>query len=252
LRFVDVPKIRTVTSFGERVVLANSSYTYTTSNIRIWVYEKIIELLEVRLRYYNELAKGFSKTNSAADGTTEISFLPWYSEDITGYWDIAGLPHVMAGTFFSPQLDPMQTRRPAVISFVRPETEPELFGWYLSIGETVSSTRADTGFSIFIDPLKSARTVYSRKGKTPGEKRLKLDCTLYINPGTNSPVEQDIIDSVLKPFIRENSQGIGARITFDGEIFEIQEYPATHGNKIIFHSRVLVPSAFLRQGEQLL
>jgi hypothetical protein len=132
----------------------------------------------------------------------------------------------------------MQTRRSAVISFVRPETEPELFGWYLSIGETVSSARTDAGFSIFIDPLKSPRAVYSRQGKTPGEKRLQLDCTLYINPGTNSPVEQEIIDSVLKPFIRENSQGIGARITFDGENFEIQEYPATHGNKIIFRGKI--------------
>jgi hypothetical protein len=241
LRFVDIPKIRTVTSFGKRVVLANSSYTYTTSIIRIWVYEKIIELLEVRLRYYNELAKGLSEINSAAAGTTENFFLPWYSEDITGYWDIAGLPHVVSGTFFSPRLDPMQTRRPAVISFVRPETEsekPELLGWYLSIGETVSSARADTSSSIFIDPLKSPRAVYARKGKTPGEKRLQLDCTIYINPGMNSPFEQDIIDRVLKPFINVNDRGIEARIIFDGHTFEIRQHPAQHGNSLIFWGKL--------------
>ncbi|MDR0585079.1 MAG: hypothetical protein LBG57_12160 [Treponema sp.] len=83
LRFVDLPKIRTVTSFGERIILANSSYIYTTSNVRIQVYEKIIELLEIRLRCYNELTNGFSKT--AAAETREISFPLWYSENITGY-----------------------------------------------------------------------------------------------------------------------------------------------------------------------
>jgi hypothetical protein len=235
---VDVPKIRTVTSFGERVVLANSSYTYTTSNIQIWVYEKIIELLEVRLRYYDDLVKGFSEINSAAAGTTEISFPSRYSEDITDYWDIAGLPYVVSGTFFSPQIDPMQTRRPAVISLVRPETEPELFGWYFSIGETVSSARADTSFSIFIDPLKSPRTIYSRNGKTPEERRLQLDCTIYFNPGINSPVEQEIIDHILKPFINMNDQGIEARVIFDGHTFEIRQHPAQHGNSLIFRGEL--------------
>jgi hypothetical protein len=238
LRFVDVPKIRTVTAFGERVVLANSSYVYTTSNVRIWIYEKIIELLEVRLRGYNELAKGFSKTGSNAPGTAEISFPPWYSENISDYWTIAGLPHVIPGTFFSPAPGLTRTQRPAVLSVLRPGTEPELFGWYLSIGETVSSASTGNSFSIFIDPLKSPRTIYSRNGKTPGEKRLQLDCSIYINPGMSSPLEQEIVDSILKPFIRENSYGIRARIIFDGENFEIQEYPVTHSNKIIFRGKI--------------
>jgi hypothetical protein len=88
LRFVDVPKIRTITSFGDRLVLANSSYINTISNIRIWLYEKIIELLEARLLHYNALAKEFSKTKSTAPDMAEISFPSWYSENITDYWDL--------------------------------------------------------------------------------------------------------------------------------------------------------------------
>jgi hypothetical protein len=57
LRFVDVPKIRTVTSFGKRLVVANSSYIHRISAIRIQTYETIIDGLELRLRYYDELAK---------------------------------------------------------------------------------------------------------------------------------------------------------------------------------------------------
>jgi hypothetical protein len=57
LRFVNVPKIRTITSFGKRVILANSSYIYRISTIRIQIYEQIIDVLEERLRSYDELAK---------------------------------------------------------------------------------------------------------------------------------------------------------------------------------------------------
>ncbi|MDR2258505.1 MAG: hypothetical protein LBE14_05080, partial [Treponema sp.] len=215
--------------FGERVVSANSSYIYTTSGIRIWVYEKIIELLEVRLRYYNELLKGFSETAAAETR---------YSEDITGYWDSAGLPLAIAGTFFNPGSGLTRTQRPAALSFIRPGTEPELWGWYLSIGETVSSARAGNSFSIFIDPLKSPGAIYSRKGKTPGEKRLQLDCTLYINPGMNSPVEQDIIDRLLKPFVNMDAQSIKARLIFDGRVFEIRQHPAQRGSSLIFRAEL--------------
>jgi hypothetical protein len=233
LRFVDVPKIRTITTFGEKVVLANSSYVFTTSKVRIWAYEKIIELLEVRLRCYNELAKGFPET--PAGETRVLSFPPWYSEVITGYWDIAGLPRIIAGTFFGPASVPTQARsRPAVLSLVRPETEDELWGWYLSIGETASSAKDYTGFSIFVDPRKSHRVIYSRNGKTPEEKKLQLDCTLYINPGVNTPVEWDIVDRMLKPLIKMNDQGIPARIIFDGNTFEIRQHPARYGNGLIF------------------
>jgi hypothetical protein len=100
LRFVNMPKIRTITAFGDRVVLANSAYINTVSSVRIWACEKIIALLEARLRYYNALAKGFSGMDS--DASMEVSFPSWYADDISGYWDGAGLPRVIAGTFFSP------------------------------------------------------------------------------------------------------------------------------------------------------
>jgi hypothetical protein len=186
-----------------------------------------------------DLAKEFSK-NTAAE-TREISFPSWYCENITGYWDSAGLPHAIAGTFFSPGSGPMRTQRPGVLSVIRPGTEPEepeLLGWYLSIGETVSSAQADTGFSIFIDPLKSPGTIYARKGKTPGEKRLQLDCAIYINPGIHSPVEQEIIDAMLKPFVNMNDQSIEARISFDGRTFEIRQHPARHGSSLIFRGEL--------------
>ncbi|MDR1216334.1 MAG: hypothetical protein LBK25_06605 [Treponema sp.] len=232
LRFVDMPKIRTVTSFGDRIILTNSAYIYTVSNTRIWVYEKLIELLELRLRHYNDLAKELS------DGAAETASSPWYSEDISDYWGSAGLPRVIAGTFFGPDLVQGQTQIPAVLSFVPPTKDTELFGWYLSIGEATALDGADSRFSIFIDPLKSAGAIYSRNGKSPKEKRLQVDCALYINPGTNPPIAQDVVDHVLKPFVAEGKQSITARISFDGRTFEIREHPARHAHSLIFQGNL--------------
>jgi hypothetical protein len=236
LRFIDVPKIRTVTKFGDQLVLANSSYVNTVFNIRIWAYEKILELLEVRLRCYNELAKELSKTDSNGSNAAAISLPARYSENISDYWDIAGLPRVIPGTLFSP--GSRLTKMPAVLSFVPSGREPELFGWYFSIGDSFSSAGVDKSFSLFIDPLKSPGRIYSRNGKTPEEKTVQLDGILYINPGTNSPVEQDIVDRMLKPFINENTQGIKVRIRFDGCILEIREYPENHSNSLLFRGEL--------------
>jgi hypothetical protein len=234
LRFVDVPKIRTVTSFGDKLVLTNDMYINAFSTIRMWAYEKIVELLELRLLYYNDLAKELSGTNSPdAAGIFSLR----YSENIADYWDSAGFPRVISGTFFGP--GSKRTQKPAVLSLVRSGAEPELFGWCFVAGESVSAAIADNSFSIFIDPLKNPRIIYSLNRKNPKEKRVQLDCTIYINPGANSPVEQEIIDRMLKPFINGSTRGIDARIIFDGNTFEIRQYPARHDNALIFSGKTV-------------
>jgi hypothetical protein len=61
LRFIDTPKIHTVTGFGDRIILANSSYVYTISTIRIGTLEQLVEMLDARLRSYNKLARELSE-----------------------------------------------------------------------------------------------------------------------------------------------------------------------------------------------
>ena len=54
-RYVDVPKLRTITSYGEQIVLINDAYNNVISNIRIQHIEKVIADLEDRIRYYRKL-----------------------------------------------------------------------------------------------------------------------------------------------------------------------------------------------------
>jgi hypothetical protein len=72
LRFVNVPKLRTITRFGERLILTNSSYIKATSNLRISLCEVIIELLEIRLQRYDDLAKNYLLTDSGKRAATIV------------------------------------------------------------------------------------------------------------------------------------------------------------------------------------
>jgi hypothetical protein len=124
------------------------------------------------------------------------------------------------------------------LSFVPSGAEPELLGWYFSIGTPGSSAKADKRISIFIDPLKSARAIYSRSGKTPAEKTVQLDGILYFSPETASPIEQEVIDRMPKPAANETGRGVKVRIRFDGRVFEIKEYPAGKPNALIFRGEL--------------
>ncbi|MDR3283963.1 MAG: hypothetical protein LBS97_02155 [Treponema sp.] len=61
LRFIDVPKIRTVTEFGDKIVLANSAYNTVIANLRIVLYEEMIKTVETRIKSYRASAKQLAK-----------------------------------------------------------------------------------------------------------------------------------------------------------------------------------------------
>jgi len=228
LRFVDVPKVRTMTSFGEKLVMANSAYINTITNSRIRVYEKIIEMLETRILCYNDMAKEVSVNSSGQD-----AMMPsWYSDNISDYWDIAGLPNTISGTFFVTGTKNQPMPIPAVLSFVHPQSEQNISGWFLAIEEN-SSLKPD-GFSVFLESRNSAKTIYSRRGKTPQERKLQLDCTLYINDSANTPIEKEIIKRCLRPYLLGISESIQVRITFDGRTLEINQHPARRSSSLIF------------------
>lgn len=226
LQFVDVPKIYTMTRFGAKIVLQNSSDTWFFANIEGWVYQKFIDLLDLRIACYTELAKDLGRRREA------VSLPPWYTEDLGGYWNLGGFPRAIQGSFFSPQIH-RKEELPAVLTLRLPETAEPAFGWYLAAGASPSHT-------LFIDPGQSARTIYKRRGKSPAEQPLVIDCTLYINPASFTGPEKTIVEQSLKPFVFPNQEGIKARIIFDGENFEIQEYPAAHSNKTIFRGRAVL------------
>jgi hypothetical protein len=55
LRFIDVPKIRTITTYGDRIILTNGAFTCTTAGLRIELDEQLLELVNMRIKHYNDL-----------------------------------------------------------------------------------------------------------------------------------------------------------------------------------------------------
>ena len=232
LRFLDTP-VRTITAFGEKIVLANSVYTDVTTSSRINLYEKIIEMLETRILCYNDLLRTGSSSGTAE--TKELTLPPWYSDDISDYWNIAGLPNAITGIFHAPAAANQSIQIPGSLSFVPQQTDKNVSGWFLAIGES-------NNFSVFLESHNSAKTIYSRRGVSPQERRLQLDCTLYINDGADNESERRIIERCLRPFAsgsagaasRGTSESVNVRITFDGRTLEIREHPARRANTLIF------------------
>ncbi|MDR3123708.1 MAG: hypothetical protein LBU16_08030 [Treponema sp.] len=219
LRFIDVPKIRTVTSYGEEIVLANSIHTNSVSDTSIWICKKILALTELRIKCYEETEQQF------LGGSADIAIPAGYSETMTGYWDIAGLPRGIKGNFSTPQGD-----LPATLRLHAGEKNGELFGWYLSINNNDS-------FAFFIDPKKSAAAIYSRHGKTPEESRLRINGALYVNPGRTAYLERNIIEDSIKPFKRPGREEIDISIVYDGNVFEIRGSPARQSRTLIFRGQ---------------
>ncbi|MDR1420295.1 MAG: hypothetical protein LBI86_07975 [Treponema sp.] len=225
LRFLDVPKIRTITSHGESIVMANSVYIDMISNARVWIDRKIIDFLDVRIKCLEDMDAQFAK------GAETVPVPPWYSEEVAGYWDIAGLPRGIAGTFYGSSAS-RAGRIPAVLNFRENEGRNEPFGWYLSLGE-------ESPFFLFIDPRNSLKTIYSRGGRTPEQRAVRLDCTLHINPSLNDDLEREIAERCLVPLRRMDREGINARIVFDGNTFEIRTYPPAGSGALLFRGQVL-------------
>ncbi|MDR2491495.1 MAG: hypothetical protein LBD20_08865 [Spirochaetaceae bacterium] len=230
---VDVPKIRTVTSFGETLVLANGAYIDAVSNVRIWLYEKLIDLLEARLLCFSDILKN----NISKNDTGSTASVPaWYAEGIGGYWDIAGFPRTISGAFFtgsgSAAAPPLQI--PAVLSLSPIQPEHGVTGWNLTIGG--SST------FIFIDPKNAPQTIYKRRGKSPADSTVKINAALYVNPAATSPREQYIALNCFGQPHRSNKKGIDVTITYDGEIFEIRESPP-RSRTVLFRGKRTVRQA---------
>jgi hypothetical protein len=224
LRFFDIPKIRTITSFGNKLVTANSAYINTVTDTRIRLYSKITEMLETRILCYADLLKEFSSYSTSVNGV----ILPqWYSDNIADYWGIAGFPLTISGAFSFSGRGNENAMMPAVLSFIPSLSEQNISGWFFAIGES-------SGFSIFIESRNFAKIIYSRKGKTPQEQKLQLDCILHINENANNRTERYIIERCLQPFIMAGEKTINVRIIFDGKNFEIRENPVKRGSSIIF------------------
>jgi hypothetical protein len=66
LRFVDVPKLRTITTYGDRIVLSNSAFTTTIAELRVELDEQILKTLNTRIKQYEKLMRELPEKQDSA------------------------------------------------------------------------------------------------------------------------------------------------------------------------------------------
>ncbi|MDR1399551.1 MAG: hypothetical protein LBJ41_06505 [Treponema sp.] len=224
LNFINVPKFNTITRYGKEIVLTNSTYIDTVSNIRIWLFEKTIALLDIRIQCYTDIAKQLEH------GAESVAFPAWYSEYPHAYWNIARLPTSISGTLFT-----LSSKEAPVVLTFSPLQEG-YFCWSLLVNDPAGNA---TPFSIFIDPIQSVKDLYERKGKTPEAKTMRIKCSIYFNTDSsradsvNPDIEAKLL-SIAALFDKE----VNAVITFDGKTFEIRRESAPPDHTLIFHGTV--------------
>jgi hypothetical protein len=57
LKYIDLPKIKTMTSFGKRIVLINKGYSDTMYNTRLALYQDLVTLLQGRIKEYRRMER---------------------------------------------------------------------------------------------------------------------------------------------------------------------------------------------------
>jgi len=189
-------------------------------------------MLEVRITCYSDILKTLKISTSNIYEQNKAVLPSWYSENITDLWDIIGIPRTMPGVFSYLDAARKNLQIPAGISIFPVLSDQNLSGWFLAVADS-------SDFSVFFSPRNLYKAMYSRKGKTPQELKLEIRGTLYINDAANSPYERYIIEHFLKPYINEKDRGIEVRMMFDGNTFEIREYPIRMDRPPIFHSVLL-------------
>jgi hypothetical protein len=122
LRFVDIPKLRTLTSYGREILLTNSEYINGAADTRSRVYRQIIELLDARIACYEDVRR------LLAHGALSVPMPGKYSETLTGYRQIAGIPQIVTGHFQAAGYPPVA----AVLRFVRTGTDADYLGWHIA------------------------------------------------------------------------------------------------------------------------
>ena len=202
LFLIDMPKIYTITRFGDDIMSANDEYIREFSKNRIWLDSKIIELLDLRITFYSSMAK------QLGSGVREVRLPPGYSDTAAGYWKISELPFSKDGMF---KFDRTESR--AYID--NAPLKSDFPGWVLKIGE-----KDNPDFTMLIEPVNVIKTIFDHRGISPRNKSYKFKACLLPISTSISQKWKEFYYLRINPLTRKDRK-IKAEIHFDGNTFTV-------------------------------
>ncbi len=168
LNKLNVPKIKQMTSFGWDIMNTNASLYRDLLAYSEWTYPAMLELVDIRLRYYGKLLKALDS------GVEEAELKAGFHNSFTSYYQDAGLSARMAGG--GDTMDPFRTEG--------------LFPWFLIQKEdgTTILMRLKDSAQFILDGEKKIRfpaaftvvsVVTGRKAPIPDKGKGLLDIGSY-------------------------------------------------------------------------
>lgn len=149
LNRIDLPKFRTVTSFGGDIMAANARNITFMSDSHEWVYSHLIELIDLRIGQYEAVLKKLE--SGAGNANTD----PDYQETFIDYFRSVGMPELARGksAYFGNAGASLRTLPSA----------PLMPALVLTVADGGTET---TGPYILVELEDSARTILGRNGES--------------------------------------------------------------------------------------
>ncbi|HOV64584.1 MAG TPA: hypothetical protein PLG43_11955, partial [Spirochaetia bacterium] len=94
LNRIDFPKFKTVTSYGKEIMTTNAAAYSFMAESREWIYSKMIELLDLRIREYQKVIDAFDDHREVA------SVNPHLRDTFIEYFDSVSFPETIRGTLY--------------------------------------------------------------------------------------------------------------------------------------------------------
>lgn len=151
LNQIDFPKIKTMTSFGGRLLQSNAENFKASYEYRSLTAPHIMSIIDIRLSAYGKLAKNIDKNGAAV--------LPGQLKDsYTEYFEEVKIPKSLTGT--TPRLNKNST-------FMRIDDLPMYPGFYVEIGE------GENAQTVIVTAKKAAKTIFNRSKSSNSYENLK-------------------------------------------------------------------------------
>lgn len=151
LNQIDFPKIKTMTSFGGRLLQSNAESFKSSYEYRSLTAPHVISILDLRIKAYKNLEQDIEKDGSA-------SLNPNLKDSYTEYFDEVKIPSSISGR--TPGLKKNST-------FSRIDELPMYPGFYVSIGEGATEQ------TVIVTAKKAAKTIFSRGSDDNKKESLK-------------------------------------------------------------------------------
>ncbi|ULQ58692.1 hypothetical protein K7I13_08990 [Brucepastera parasyntrophica] len=202
---IDFPKIYTITRFGDTIMESNDANVDLITGTRIRIDKKLLEMIELRISAYETMEEALKK------GAAQVYLPANFSETWLGYWEFAGLPIKLDGSFtlFSKQKD----SAPAVL--LSAPSESEYPGWVIIIGEE------DVDVAILIELNKAYETIYKRANVPAPENPYVFDGYLFIAAGNFPEGEQSQYEETINKLSKPKGKAI--KVHWNGEELSVRE-----------------------------